>query len=50
MRLRTKSTKKGFYNLKTLEQLAWCKGRVCTLQQSFPPPLSPPSLPSPYKR
>ena len=50
MRLRTKSTKKGFYNLKTLEQLAWCKGRVCTLQQSFlpPPPLHLQLLP--YKR
>jgi hypothetical protein len=45
MRLRTKNTKKGFYNLKTLEQLAWCKGRVCTLQQSFLPPPPPPSPP-----
>lgn len=27
MRLRAKRTKKGFYNLKHLEHLAWCKGR-----------------------
>jgi len=49
MRLRTKSTKKGFYNLKTLEQLAWCKGRVCTLQQSFLPPLPSPCNSYPTK-
>lgn len=27
MALRAKRTKKGFYNIKNLEHLAWCKGR-----------------------